>query len=85
MAEEAQETSRTCQAIHPRHPEAAARVREYNKSNGLLSKVTDANGNVTRYEYNGNMKNTAVTLPDGSTISYTYDGEVRQRTSPTIL
>ena len=39
--------------------------------------VTDANGNVTSYSYNGNMKNDCVTFPDGHTIRYEFDVEDR--------
>jgi RHS repeat-associated protein len=42
----------------------------YNK--GLLSSITDANGNVTSYTYDNFGRLTLTTFPDGATEAYTY-------------
>lgn len=49
----------------------------YDKNYQKISE-TDANGNVTRYEYNGNLKNTAVITPDNNRTTIAYDGEDRK-------
>lgn len=52
----------------------------YNK--GLLSSITDANGNITGYSYNALRRLTTTTFPDATTESYVYyvDGLLNTRT-----
>ena len=47
---------------------------EYNKD-GRLIQYTDANGNITRYAYDGLAHIRKKTMPDGSTFEYLYDEE----------
>ena len=68
------------------HVKGSFRDGNYQKTS-----VTDANDNKTEYSYNGNMKNDIITLPDGHTVRYEFDGEDRtvkvidQQSNATIL
>jgi YD repeat-containing protein len=57
-------------------------TKQYQYAHGLLAAVTDANGNVTTFAYDGSRRITAVTWPDGAVEAYTYtpDNRLYQRT-----
>jgi RHS repeat-associated protein len=54
----------------------------YGYGNGLLSTITDANGNVTSYEYDAMRHLKKITFPDGLSESYTHhtDGLLASKT-----
>ena len=45
----------------------------YDAEGNLTSKTDTATGEVTRYHWNTDHELTSVDLPDGSTVSYSYD------------
>lgn len=51
---------------------------------GNLATLTDANGNITSYTYNGNNEIISENLPDNKKTIYTYDnrGNVSSKTDP---
>lgn len=51
--------------------------RVYKNARGLVTRVTDAIGNDTRYAYNAAWKRSRVTLPGGTAIDLSYDGRFR--------
>jgi len=52
-------------------------------SGGLLSSITDANGNVTSYTYDSARRLSATTFPDGTneTYQYQFDGLLSSKNS----
>lgn len=51
--------------------------RVYKNARGLVTRVTDAIGNDTRYAYNAAWKRSRVTLPGGAAIELAWDGRFR--------
>jgi RHS repeat-associated protein len=62
--------------------DALTAVRRWSYTRGLLSAVTDQNGNVTTYTYNSLRRLTATTSPDGAREVYAYylDGLLQTKT-----
>jgi len=47
-------------------------TRTYDDAGNVLTE-TDANGNVTQYQYDAENRRTRTTFPDGAFETYTYD------------
>ncbi len=60
--------------------DALAKDTSFVYTKGLLTSITDANGNVTSYTYNNIKRLTQTTFPDGAIETYTYknDGLLNQ-------